>query len=306
MRPIVFLTARAVAAALVGAVMLSAPAVDASGEPTALAMHVADPRPVAYEATALGRATHSIRIAMTNPGTRAVQLAPVVFRFRPTRDNVTYACEDATGEAARWPATLDAGATFMLTREVSCETPLPGRYEVEILGRPRSAPDASERVHGSFSLQIDGGANAPVRVPWEPALYAASSSTKDMWPSKDPGAARVVLALINPTHGPVALAPAHATLRVTRRGSTAAPCPERGVDLAFNGALSSGGSRAVTMPLGCALAAEAIYDVDVAIAGAGTARVHVATHSIRVGVIPPPSPRAEDVQPAAGKVMGGM
>jgi hypothetical protein len=306
MRPIVPLPARVVAAGLLGSVMLSASAVDATGEPTALAMRVADPPPVAYEATALGRATHSIRLVMTNTGPRTVQLAPVVFRFRPTRDNVTYACEDTTGEAARWPATLDAGATFMLRREVSCETPLPGRYEVAMLGRPRGGADASERVYGSFSLQIEAGANAPVHVPWEPALYAASSSTKDMWPTKDPSSARVVVALINATHVPVALAPVHATLRVTRRGSTAPPCPERGVELAFNGSLASGSSRAVTMPLGCALAAEAIYDVDVSIAGASGARVHVATHSIRVGVIPPPSPRAEDVQPGPGKVIGGM
>jgi hypothetical protein len=306
MRPIVPLPARGVAALLVGCVMLSASAVDATGEPTTLAMRVADPPPVAYEATALGRATHSIRLVMTNTGTRTVRLAPVVFRFRATRDNVTYACEDATGEAARWPATLDAGAAFTLRREVSCETPLPGRYEVALLGRPRGGADSAERVYGSFSLQIEAGANAPVRVPWEPALYAASSSTKDMWPTKDPSSARVVVALINASHAAVALAPVHATIRVSRRGSTTAPCAERGIELAFEGSLASGSSRAVTMPLGCALPAEAIYDVDVSIAGPGNAKVHVATHSVRVGVIPPPSPRAEDVQSGPGKVIGGM
>ena len=78
------------------------------------------------------------------------------------------------------------------------------------------------------------------------------------------------------------------------------------MELAFSGSLASGSSRTVSMPLGCALSAEAIYDVDVAIANAAGAKVHVATHSIRAGLIPPPPPRREDVQPAIGKVIGGM
>lgn len=301
-----FVPVLALASGLLGSVMLAASAVGASGEPTTLTLRVADPPPVAYEATTLGRATHSLRLVMTNTGARPVQLSPVVFRFRPTRENVTFTCEDTTGEVARWPATLDAGASYSLRREVSCETPVPGRYAVEMLGRPRGAPDSSERSYGSFSLQIEAGANAPVHVPWEPALYAASSSTKDMWPTKDPSTARIVVALINASRSPVALAPLHATIRVTRRGSTVAPCPERGVELAFSGSLASGTSRAVTLPLGCALAAEAVYDVDVAIANDAGAKVHVATHAIRVGVVPPPSPRAEDNERGQGKVIGGM
>jgi hypothetical protein len=297
--------ARACVAGL-GFTLATTAAVSASGDGTTLVMRVADPPPVAYESTALGRATHSVHLVMTNTGTRSVQLAPVAFRFRATRNNVTFSCEDASGEDERWPATLDGGASFNLAREVSCETPVPGRYEVVVLGRPRGGGDSAERLYGSFFLRIDAGTNAPVPVPWEPALHAASSATKDARPSKDPAAARIVIALINASPSAVTLSPVHATLRVTRRGSTVPPCPEHGVELAFSGVLASGSTRAVTMPLGCALSAEAIYDADVAIANAAGAKIHVATHAIRVGVIPPPAPRPEDVQPGTGKVIGGM
>ena len=281
-------------------------AVDASGDGATLVVRVADPPPVSYESTALGRATHSVHLVMTNTGARTVQLTPVVFRFRAMRDSVVFSCEDASGEDTRWPAALDAGASFHLAREVSCETPVPGRYEVAVLGRPRGNPDSVDRLYGSFSLQIDPGANPPVHVPWEPSLHVASSATKDARPTKDPSTARVVIALINASRSPVTLTSVHATLRVTRRGSTVPPCPEHGVELAFSGPLASGSSRAITMALGCALSAEAIYDVDVSIANDAGAKVHVATNSIRVGVIPPPSPRPDDVQPGTGKVIGGM
>lgn len=296
----------ALAVGALGSALLTSRAVDASGDGTTLTMRVADPPPVLYEATALGRVTHSVHLVMTNTGARTVQLAPVVFRFHATRDNVTFSCEDASGEEARWPATLDAGASFNLPREVSCETPVPGRYEVVMVGRPRGGPDSAERVYGSFFVQIEPGANPPVHVPWEASLHAASSATKDIRPTKDPNTARVVIALINASRSPVTLGPLHAALRVTRRGSTVAPCPDRDVELAFSGTLASGSSRALTMPLGCALPAEAIYDVDVSIANAAGAKVHVATHAIRVGVIPPPAPRPEDVSPGQGKVIGGM
>ncbi len=285
---------------VLGFALVTSATFDASADGTTLTMRVSDPPPVPYEATALGRATHSVRLVMTNSGTKTVQLSPVVFRFRATRDNVTFACDDATGEEARWPATLDAGASFTLAREVSCETPLPGRYEVALLGRARGTADTAERAYGSFSLQIEPGANPPVPVPWETSLSAASSVTRDMRPSKDPSTARVVIALINGSRAPIALGPVHATLRVTRRGSTVPPCPERGVELAFSGSLASGASRALTMPLGCVLSAEAIYDVDVAIANAAGARAHVATHSIRVGILPTPPTRPEDVQQSKG------
>lgn len=279
------------------------PAAAEKGEAT-LVVRVSDPPTIALETTALGRATHSLRLVLTNSGTKTVQLEPLAFRFRPMRDGVAFSCDDPQGKDDRWPSTLDGHASFTLTRDVACETPMPGRYDVEMRGRPRGGSDATERTYGSFAIQIEPGSNPPVRLPWDASLYAAASGTKEMRPTKDPNKARIVVALINPTRAPVALTAVHAVMRVTRRGSTVAPCGVRNVDLAFNGSLAPGRSQTMASPLGCDLSAEAVYDVDLAVTSPSGASVHLATHSIRVGVLPPPPPRPDDHP--IGKVIGGM
>ena len=278
--------------------------VHAGGDVATLTVRVVDPPSLTYEATALGRATHTLRLVLTNTGTRSAQLEPLAFRFRPLREGVLFSCDEPQIGDDRWPATLEAGASFTLTREVACDTALPGRYDVEMRARPRGGPESAERTYGSFVLRIEPGANPPVHVPWDASLQVAASGTKELRPTKDPKAVRIVLAMINGTRAPLTLAPVHASFRVTRRGSTVPPCPERGVDLAFTGALMPGRSQTLATPLGCELFAEAIYDVDIAIANAAGTKVHVATHAVRVGILPPPPPRPEDVE--RGKVVGGM
>jgi hypothetical protein len=118
-----------------------------------------------------------------------------------------------------------------------------------------------------------------------------------MRPSKDPNHARIAVALINGTRAPVSLAPVHATVRVARRGSHVATCTEHGVDLAFTGSLGAGSSQSLGAPLGCALSAEADYDVDVSLANASGAKVHLGTYGIRVGFFVSPRPRLEDFAP---------
>jgi len=299
MRPSVLRTA--VITLFVATVTASNVAAD-SGVAT-LVIRVADPPAVSFEATALGRATHPLRFVMTNSGASSVQLEPLAFRLRPMRDGVLFSCEAPQNRDDRWPSTLDGHASFTLARDVSCETPMPGRYDVELRGRPRGGPESAERVYGSFGLQIEPGSNPPVRLPWEPSLHAAASGTKEMRPTKDPNKARIVVALINATRAPITVAPLHAVMRVTRRGSTVAPCPAQDVTLAFNGALAPGRSQALSSPLGCDLSAEAVYDVEVSATSPGGASVRLAKHAIRVAVIPPPPPRPED---APGKVVGGM
>jgi hypothetical protein len=276
----------------------------AEGGAATLVIRVADPPAIAFEATSLGRASHPLRFVLTNSGTSAVQIEPLAFRLRPMRDGVVFACDEPQSRDDRWPSTLEGRASFTLARDVSCETPMPGRYDVELRGRPRGGPDSAERVYGSFAMQIDPGMNPPVRLPWEPSLHAAASGTKEMRPNKDPNKARIVVALINATRAPVTLAPIHAVMHVTRRGSTVAPCPVRDVTLAFGGALAPGRSQALSSPLGCDLSAEAVYDVDLSVSNASGASVRLAKHSIRVGVLPPPPPRPEDAP--VSKVIGGM
>ncbi len=273
----------------------------AAGAPM-IALRVADPMTVTFDTTALGRATHAVRLVISNPGKQTIALKPLVFQFHPMHAGVAYACEESQGNDDRWPAVLEPGSSFTLTRGVTCETPLVGRYDVEILGRPRGAPDSVTRTYGSFVLQVEPGANPPVRLPWDTSLHVAASGTKEMRPSDDRRKARIVIAVVNGTRAPVPLSPLHAVLRVSRRGSTVAPCGERTVDLSFSGSLGPGRAQTQTAPLGCDLSAEAVYDVDVSLASPAGARLHVATHTIRVGVLPPPPPRED----SEGKFIGGM
>jgi hypothetical protein len=276
----------------------------AEGSIPTIMVRVTDPPSIPFEATALGRATHPIRLVISSSSPTPLSLDPLAFRFKPMRDGVMFSCDEPSAKDDRWPAMLEPGTNFTLTREVACETPLPGRYDVELRARPRGGPDSAERTYGSFGMVIEPGANPPVRLPWEAALHGAASATKEMRPSADPNKARVVVALINGTRAAITVAPVRATLRVARRGSTVAPCPERNVDLAFTGSLGPGRSQSLATPLGCKLDAEAVYDIDIAVANAAGAKVHLATHALRVGILPPPPPRPEDVQ--RGKVIGGM
>jgi hypothetical protein len=165
---------------------------------------------------------------------------------------------------------------------------------------------SDERSYGTFAVVIEPGANPPVRLPWEPSLHAAASGTKEMGPSRDAAAARIVVALVNGTRAPVTLVPMRATVRVTRRAAALASCPERSLILAFGGMLEPGRSQSLATPLGCDLSIEAVYDVDVSVASPSTGKaLHLATHAIRVGLMPPPPMRIEDVT-SSTKILGGM
>ncbi len=275
------------------ALAVAAPAL-ADGGGASLALKVVDPPVLSFDVTGLGRATHPLRLVLTNRSARAVDIEPLVIRYRPTRDGVVYPCDDPSRRDDRFPASLAANEAYSFSQTVTCNTPLPGRYEVEMRARPRSAPASAERSYGSFPLQIEPGSNPPVRVPWESAVYAAASGTKDMRPSSNPNAARIVIAMINATKAPFVLAPVHATLRVTRRGSSVQACPDHDVELAFTGTLDVGRSQALSMGLGCDISAEALYDVDVSVANASGAHVRIATHGIRVTVRAPSSPSTAD------------
>jgi len=277
----------------------------AHAESPSIGVRVADPPAVAYDA--LGRSTHPIRIAIQNTSGHALGVTPLAFRLRATRDGIAFPCDDLAGNDDRWPAVLDPRETIHLSRDVTCQTPLPGHYDVELLGRPRGSADAEERSYASFSLHIEPGANPPVPLPWTPGptLLAAASGTKEMRPSRDPDLAKIVIGVINGGRTATTLSPMRATLRVSRRGTAVAPCAERSVDVAFSGPLAPGKVKAITLPLGCNLSAEAIYDVTVHLA-TSVGRVRIATQAIRVGVLPPPPPRPDDVTGPPGKVIGGM
>lgn len=276
------------------------------GQGHALVVRVADPPAIAYDVTALGTATHPVRVALQNPGARPLAISPLTFRFLPFRDGVAFVCEDPSSIAERWPATLVPGGSFVASRGVTCSTPLPGRYDVEVRARPRGAADGAERTYATFSLHIEPGANPPVALPWAPGLFVAASTTKEIRPGNDPNAVRLVLATINGAKTTTTLAPLHATTHVTRRGSRLPPCGERGFDFAFGGELAAGRARSLAAPLGCALTADAVYDVEVHVSNAAGAKVRAGLYAVRVGVLPPPPPRPEEMTSGQGRLIGGM
>ena len=259
-----------------------------------LTLKIAEPGVRAYDSTALGRATHTVRLSLSNPTSQAVPTEPMLMRFRPSRDGIPYECDEPRSRDTRWPRSLDAGATFSFVRDVTCETPLPGRYQVEVLGRAQSAAPGTERAIGSFAMQIDPGPNPPLAVPWESSIFAAVAGTKDLRPVRDPNAARIVVALVNASKVPVTLGTSRVTLRVSRTGSPVAVCPERIVEMPFAGTLAPGRSQSQSTSLGCDISAEAQYDVEVGLAGPNGARLHLASHPIRVRVNAPDSPGPQD------------
>ena len=292
---------RAAAALIAFAGFGSVPAV-AADPPPPIAVRVTGPGPVSYDATALGRASRALRILVSNPAARALALVPFTFRFRPVRDGVAFSCDEPSGESDRWPASLAAGASFTVSRDVSCETPLPGHYDFEVRGRPRGAPEADERSFPSFPVVVEPGPNPPVPLPWEPSIHAAASATRELRPI-DRKDARVVIAMINGSKNAATLGPLAAQFHVTRRGAKLPPC-DHTVNLAFSGQIQPGHVHPISSTLGCDVSAEAVYDVDIAVTNASGARVKLASQAIRVGVLPPPPPRPEDT--GFSRIQGGM
>lgn len=280
--------------ALAGAA-LTVGVADAHGEGPPLSVRIVDPPPVAFESTALGHARHRVRITLANASSRPVALGVQSFRFLATKDGVTYDCADTDAAVVRLPLALDPGAAVTVERAVACETPMPGRYDVEVRAHPRDG-SGSETTLGSFVLMIEAGPNAPVRVPWDPRLAAAATATHEIRPTLDPTAVRVIVAMINTTHGDVPLAPAKVLLHVMRRESTAPPCPDRTIDLAFAGTLGVGKSAELTSPVACDFSREGVYDLDVTVLSP-SGRAKLAALTVRSAVLPTPHPLPQAKSP---------
>jgi hypothetical protein len=288
--------AAAAMAALVGTALV-APTAGAELPPVAL--RFLDPAPLALDATALGRATHRLRVVVKNPGSRAVALPAPVLRFTPIRDGIAFRC-DGVREDPRWQRALEPGESVSIDHDLTCDTPLPGRYDVEVRARAAGDGEGASRVVGAFTLTIEPGTKEPVKLPWDPHLFAIASGTREIRPGTGAAAgARVVVALVNGTPREVQLSSARASVRVLRRVDQALACADRVVDLAYAGGLAPGRSQTAVVLLPCDFSAEGAYDVYVSLL-AGDARVALPRHAIRVAAVPtPPSP------PPAGGLIGG-
>lgn len=259
---------------------------EADGVPR-LSVRIAPPPAIAFDSTALGHATHRVRITFGNPNSSAIALGPHQFRFTPTKDGLTYDCGDGS-EDTRWPMSLEPGASITIERVVHCNTPLVGRYDVEVRAR-RTEPNAVENVLGSFVLTIDGGSNAPVRSPLDGRLWIAASATREIRPGQQSQSSmpRVHFAFVNATRGDVALAPSRFVLHVMRRESSAPPCPERIVDVPGTPAIAGAKTFSFAAPLVCDFTREGVYDVDVSLL-TPNGRVKIGVVAIRAAVLPTP------------------
>ena len=269
----------------------------ASGEAMAeggLVVRIVDPAPVAFDLTAFGRTTHRVRVVYTNE-TRT-PIAPTARRFHviATRDGLVYPCDEPMGDE-RWPHRLDPNESHTIDLNIRCDTPLPGRYDLDIRSRPRSAADTEGQSIGTSAIVIEPGPTPPVRVPGDARLWVASMTTKEVQPAKN-ASVRVVVAFVNGSKREVSLAPAQALVKITRRGEKVTPCAPKLIDLAFSGTLGPGRVRSLASSVPCDLSNEGSYDVDITLTA--PARAHLGTHAVRAIAVPLPHPGPTGTLPA--------
>jgi hypothetical protein len=243
------------------AALLEASPARAEGEIRLTAQPV-DPSPVPYAATALGRATHRVHVVLSNPSNQRATLEGATFRWSAFRDGVTYPCEDRTDPNARSDIRLQPGRSIALEAVVSCETPLPGDYDVELSVIGSGGVSASRR----FVVSVGGGENAPLRLPGDARAWFAAAMTREAWPSHNqPTGARVAVAVINGSKETLGLAPLLMRLRTTVRGSGKRACVDQIVPISTRGEVAPGRVQPTWIPLDCRIKEAGLYDVHVSI-----------------------------------------
>lgn len=235
--------------------------------------------PLPYAATALGRATHRVHVVLSNPSTQRATLERALFRWTASRGGIAYACEDRTERNPREDLRLQPGRTVAMEAAVSCETPLPGDYAVQLTVLGAAGPIGGT----SFVISIGAGATAPVRLSGNSGPWIAAAVTREARPSRDaPTGARVAIAIINGSKDTLALAPLSAHVRTTARGAKASACADQVTPIGARGELPGGQVHTDWIPLECRLAQEGIYDVRVSVGSAGREPLLIATLALRV------------------------
>lgn len=285
---------RSVAALAATALMLASPG-PARGDtppPINLTAAVIGASPVPYSQTTLGKATHHVRLTYTNGSRERVAVTVTPLHYVARREGIDYSCEERDPEVERTPRVVEPGAATSSDRWITCETPLPGDYEVAI-----SASADGGRM-ASFALSIGAGANAPVRLPWPPGWWAAAMITPEVRPTPGPAtSARVVVALVNGTREVLPLDTQTVRLRTTARGASSPACPEQVFRVEATGTLAPGRVHSTWLALRCDLSSETFYDVDVFAEpprGGGAVKVAGLVLRVRSGPIlplPMPMPR---------------
>lgn len=271
------------------------PAQGAEGSLEALDVQVEAPSRIAFAATGLGVATHSIRVILTNGAAHKLVVPAHDLRFDVLREGSRHACEPPA-QAARWPVALGAGERAELDVRVTCETPLPGSYEIEVRAVPRGGGPGVSHVLGTFPLTVEPGPYPPVRLPWSAGVYASATASRDARPSA--GAAstvRLSVAYVNGSAKPLDLPPAQLSVKVT--GPRDASC-ERTLQVPAAPRLEPSRSSVHTFPVACDFRREGVYEVSAFAVGGADEQILLSKVRVRIRDLPTPLP------PPAGGMYG--
>ncbi|MEJ7728165.1 MAG: hypothetical protein WKG00_03035 [Polyangiaceae bacterium] len=255
-----------------------APAVDASAGPPYAAnpsLHVVVSGPSTGKVQRGGGTGdgYKVTVKLTNASNADVPVAaPGVF-FSVRRDNVEYPCSPTTGTGKYpgEPAQLSPGQSFTLTRELSCDMPVPGKYEVRTYLRFGAAagtpPDRKELV-GSIPVEVtapDGVAHTP--YPDRPGLVVVmngGSQTKPLTADEaKKGLYSAQVDVTNTTAQPIELKNPRVVFSAVRDGTKVKCLPdmEKAV-LQGPAVLEPGRTHRFTAPVQCDLTKEGRYEVN--------------------------------------------
>jgi hypothetical protein len=226
---------------------------------------LAGPTRVLYSAATMRAPRPVLRIAVTNPTSQPLDVSDLRVRLDVTRGNQKVRCEDARGEEGsrrREPLELAPGASALFIRTIDCPLALAGTYVVQVVvAFGRVEPFASGIVTKEIALTVAAPPDAqPRAVAAVPGLHAAIGSGGLVPSSKGKG--RIVVALVNATHEPIALPPMHVALQVRRVG-TDIPCEDQPTELVLPARLD--GSAVITRPVDVSclgLGVTGTYDVE--------------------------------------------
>jgi hypothetical protein len=216
---------------------------------------------------------YKVTVKLTNGSAADVPVAaPGVF-FSVRRDNVEYPCSPTTGTGkhAGEPAQLSPGQSFTLTRELSCEMPVPGKYEVRTYLRfgasPGTPPDSKELV-GSIPVEVtppEGVAHTP--YPDKPGLVVVMNGGSQIKPltadEAKKGLYSAWIDVTNTTAQPIELKNPRVVFSAVRDGNKVKCLPdmEKAV-LQGPATLEPGRTHRFTAPVQCDLSKEGRYEVN--------------------------------------------
>lgn len=245
------------------------------------------PAALVFDPSSLGHAVLPARVSLTNQTGTAFPLGARQLDFLARGVLATYPCEVRAPDGDRWPATLEPRASASASRTLTCDTTLPGAYEIE--ARFADAPSTDAPL-ASAPLVIEVGPSGPVALSTRPALRAVATGTRAVVPSREPGRVRMVLGLTNATAHPVPLPTVVIETALHLRGSMLT-CKDRR-EVALAGDLGAGKQHVVWMPLACALPTEGEWEVDVDVGEPSGPPVRLPKHVVHVNAMttPPPAP----------------